>query len=177
MPPHVHPWDIQCFIFDLSSTSTQRGNSDIRFYCSKFIIQVEMQDEDSIIPCAAIPAVILPNQSNDPSDMVASDAVSVAAEATPAAPEEPARVRVNTSALTGVRSMAFLNVATGHFVFTLKKPFHVDLMGMIITLFACVKVIESVFQVVPLLHCSSYLAVMLWPSAILEGMSSPFLVN
>ncbi len=41
----------------------------------------------------------------------------------------PARVRVNTSALTGVRAMAFLTVATGHFVFLIRKPFHIDLMG------------------------------------------------
>jgi hypothetical protein len=42
---------------------------------------------------------------------------------------EPARVRVNTKALTGVRALAFLNVVSGHFVFLMDKTIHVDLMG------------------------------------------------
>jgi hypothetical protein len=42
---------------------------------------------------------------------------------------EPARVRVKTEALTGVRALAFLNIASGHFVFLMDKALNVDLMG------------------------------------------------
>jgi hypothetical protein len=42
---------------------------------------------------------------------------------------EPARDRIKTEALTGVRALAFLNVASGHFVFLMDKSLYVDLMG------------------------------------------------
>ena len=96
-----------------------------------------MQDKGGLIPCVAVPAAAFSKKSEDPSPSVAAEIVTVRAEATTAAPDEPARVRVNTSALTGVRCMAFLNIATGHFVSTLEKPFHVDLMGVLIIHFLC----------------------------------------
>ena len=42
---------------------------------------------------------------------------------------DPAQIRANTNALTGVRSLAFLNIASGHFVFLMDKALYVDLIG------------------------------------------------